>query len=285
MLVVHVGYRAYIRIHPGGDAQRGDAQRFEVLRDAGGKLHVDAALAQFVPDDAACDGIVLADELACAANDFRDEPHPGMEVAAVSVAPPIGERRHERADQIPVRAVQFAGVEARLPGAAHGLCVIFDVLFDFMGFQRSWSVVFGLEYGMDFRLEVGRRDGLKAGCPGIGFPPGMVQLRGDEAIVAVYGLGEPTKAGDARVVMNEDLSAEVAVRPDAEGADDDHRHPALGAAFGVGDFRFADGTVFGHVHRHGSHDEPVFEAEGADGDRLEQGSDVHGGGSQRNEGE
>lgn len=134
---------------------------------------------------------------------------------------------------------------------------------------------------MGFRLEIGRRDGLKTGCPGVGFPSGMVQLRGDEAIVAVHGLGEPTKAGDAAVVMNKNLSAEVAVRPDAEGTDDNHRHPAHGAAFGIGDFRVADGTVFGHVHRHGRHDEPVFKAEGADGNGLEQWSVVHGGGSRK----
>ena len=264
VLVVHVGYRAHIRIHPGGDTQRGNAQRLKVPCDADGKLHVDAALAQFVPDDAAGDGVVLAHKLAGAADDFRDEAHPGMETAAVAVAPLIGERRHERADQIPVRAVQLAGVKARFLGAAHGLRVIFDILFDLAGFQHPGRVVFRLEYGMGFRLEIGRRDGLKTGCPGIGFPSGMVQLRGDEAIVAVHGLGEPAKAGDAGVVMNKNLSAEVAVRPDAEGADDDHRHPAHGAAFGIGDFRVADGTVFGHVHRHGRHDEPVFKAEGAD---------------------
>ena len=281
MLVVHVGYRAHIRIHPGGDTQRGNAQRLKVPCDADGKLHVDAALAQFVPDDAAGDGVVLAHKLAGAADDFRDEAHPGMETAAVAVAPLIGERRHERADQIPVRAVQLAGVKARFLGAAHGLRVIFDVLFDLAGFQHPGRVVFRLEYGMGFRLEIGRRDGLKTGCPGIGFPSGMVQLRGDEAIVAVHGLGEPAKAGDAGVVMNKNLSAEVAVRPDAEGTDDDHRHPASRAAFGIGDFRVADGTVFGHVHRHGRHDEPVFEAEGADGNGLEQWSVVHGGGSRK----
>lgn len=161
-----------------------------------------------------------------------------------------------------MRAVQLAGIKARFLGAAHGLRVIFDVLFDLAGFQHPGRVVFRLEYGMGFRLEIGRRDGLKTGCPGVGFPSGMVQLRGDEAIVAVHGLGEPTKAGDAAVVMNKNLSAEVAVRPDAEGTDDNHRHPAHGAAFGIGDFRVADGTVFGHVHRHGRHDDRFLRRRG-----------------------
>ena len=104
----------------------------------------------------------------------------------------------------------------------------------------------------------------------------MMNLGGGKTVMPVYGLGETAKPRYALIILNEELTAEIPVGPDADGAHDDHRHASGRAPFDEGDLLVRHAAVFRHMNGHRGHDETVLQSERPYVNGLKQWRDIHG---------